>query len=152
MDRAATLAALDAMLPVGAAVALFGERYPDVPANQWYPAFHAILDRYRTQDPARPAIRDAVSDEAMLLASAFDHLERSAVLEQRKTPLDRLVDRALSFAATWQGLPGSREDDLAMEIRSAVAPFANSEGEVPEVLEGHALIARRAKDVLTHAP
>ncbi len=147
MDRVATLASLDQLLPAGGAVALFGESYPEVPANDWYRSFHEILDRYRTADPARPHVRSAARNEAVLLHSPFGQLERSSVLEARLTPVERIVDRALSFAATWQGLPGSREDDLAVEIRSAVAPHADADGHVHEVVEGHALIARRPIDL-----
>jgi hypothetical protein len=88
-----------------------------------------------------------VSNESIFLESSFDHLERVSVLEQRRTAIDRFVDRALSFASTWHGRPGSREHDLAGEIRSVIAPYADTEGLVREVLERHALIARRSCDL-----
>ncbi|WP_433932748.1 hypothetical protein AB3662_01135 [Sorangium cellulosum] len=84
----------------------------------------------------------------MLLDSAFGHLERVSVLEPRETPVERFVDRALSFAATWHGRPGSREEDLAVEVRQTLARYAGADGIVREVLEGHALIARRPREVL----
>lgn len=147
MDRRPTLAALDRLMPVGGAVALFGERYPDVPINAWHKEFQAIVEAYRSQDPAGPLLRANAVDEAVLLDSAFDRLERIGVLEVRQTPVERLVDRALSFAATWRGRPGSREQDLAFEIQNAMIPHADGSGMVHELLEGHALIARRAKDI-----
>jgi SAM-dependent methyltransferase len=143
MDRVQTLKTLDALLDEGGAVALFAERYPEVPANAWQPEFQAIVDSYSTEDPARPLIHGSVKHEAILLDSAFDQLERVAVLEQRETPVERFVDRALSFASTWEGRPGSRVEDLAHEIRRSVAKHADASGIVREVLEGHALVARR---------
>jgi SAM-dependent methyltransferase len=147
MNREATLESLAQLIPFGGAVALFGERYPNVPANAWHGDFQNIVDSYSTEDPAGRLIKESVTNEAVLLESKFDHLERIAVLEQRRTPVDRLVDRALSFAATWHGRPGSREQDLAQDIRNAMRAYADSAGEVREVLEGHALIARRSKDL-----
>jgi SAM-dependent methyltransferase len=147
MDRKPTLQALDRLIPSGGAVALFGERYPDVPANAWHAEFQAIVDAYSSADPARPLIRANLINEAVLLDSAFDRLERIGVLEVRQTPVERFVDRALSFAATWRGRPGSREKDLALEIQTALVPHADGSGLIHEVLEGHALIARRARDL-----
>jgi SAM-dependent methyltransferase len=147
MDRVETVKALDPLIERAGAIALFGESYPEVPANAWYPEFQAIIDSYSTADPARPQIRVGLKNEAVLLDSAFGHLERLSVLERRDTPVERFVDRALSFASTWAGRPGSREEDLVHEIRAAITKHANSEGLVHEVLEGHALIARRPLDL-----
>jgi len=146
MDREATLIALDPLIETGGAVALFSESYPEIPANKWHAEFQALVDSYSTEDPARPLTRALVKSEAVLLASAFDHLERVAVIERRRTPIDRLVDRALSFAATWHGRAGSREHDLAGDVRRAMAKYADAEGIVTEVLEGAALVARRTRD------
>jgi SAM-dependent methyltransferase len=150
MDRAETVKALDALLERAGAIALFGESYPEVPANAWQPEFQAIIDSYSTADPARPQIRASLKNEAVLLGSAFAHLERLSVLERRDTPVERFVDRALSFASTWAGRPGSREEDLAHEIRASISKYANPGGLVQEVLEGHALIARRPQDLATN--
>jgi SAM-dependent methyltransferase len=147
MDRSPTLQALDALLDPGGAVALFGERYPAVPDNAWHTDFQAIIDSYSSDDPARSQILEAPRNEAVLLSSVFNHLERVAVIEVRRTRVERLVDRALSFAATWQGRAGSREDDLAGEIRQAVSRYAAADGTVREVVEGHALLARRPRDL-----
>jgi len=61
-----------------------------------------------------------------------------SVLEPRSTPVERFVDRALSFATTWHGRPASREEDLPHEVRRVLAPFADARGLVREVIEGHA--------------
>jgi SAM-dependent methyltransferase len=147
MDRRETLKALDALVETGGAVALFGTRQPDVPQNAWYRGFQDVIDSYSTDDPARPHTRGAHEHEALLLESAFDHLERVAVLERRRTPIDRFVDRALSFASTWHGRPNFRESELAVDIREVITPHADAEGLVLEVLEGQALVARRTRDV-----
>ena len=147
MDRPQTLRSLDPLLEPGAGVALFGERYPEVPDNVWHREFQRLIDSYATDDPARTRIRDAVQNETVFLESSFDHLERVSVLETRHTPIERFVDRALSFGAAWDGRPGSREQDLAGEVRTLIAKYANGEGIVREVVEGHALIGRRARDL-----
>jgi SAM-dependent methyltransferase len=147
MDRPATLGLLDALVEPSGGVALFNESYPEVPENSWRKAFQESIDAYSTEDPARPKIRASASNESVLLESSFDHLERISVLERRRTPVERFVDRALSFASTWHGRPGSRERDLAGEIRDIIRPYADAEGLVREVLEGHALIARRTRDL-----
>jgi hypothetical protein len=60
------------------------------------------------------------------------------------TPVERLVDRALSLSSVSQGQIGARADDLAGELRAALAAFA-AEGSVTEVVESEALIARRGR-------
>jgi ubiquinone/menaquinone biosynthesis C-methylase UbiE len=147
MDRAQTLRSLDGLLEPGGAVALFGEHYPEVNENAWHADFQALIDSYSTDDPARRQLRAALSHEAILLASAFNHLERVAVLETRHTPVERFVARALSFATTWHGRPGSREEDLPHEVRLLLAPHADERGYVREVIEGQALVARRTADL-----
>lgn len=147
MDREQTLHSLDRLLERGGAVALFSEQYPEVPDNAWHAPFQSLIDSYSTHDPARPQLRAAASHETVLLRSPLSHLERVAVLETRQTPLERFVDRALSFATTWHGRPGSRETDLPQEVRGLLAPFTNAQGEIREVIEGHALVARRPGEI-----
>jgi SAM-dependent methyltransferase len=147
MDRAPTLRSLDERIESGGAVALFSEQYPEIPSNAWHNDFQALVDSYGSADPARIQLRAAPRHEAFLLASAFDHLERVAVLETRHTPIERFVDRALSFATTWHGRPGSREDDLPHEVRRVLAPHADERGNILEVIEGQALVARRSADL-----
>lgn len=146
MDREQTVAALDPLLVTGGAIATFGERYPEVRENAWYPEFRALLDSYASEDPAQTRTRGLGPHEAVLYAGGFDHLERISVLETRATPVEHIVDRALSFGASWDGRPGSREDDLAGEVRALIAKSAK-DGLVREVIEGHALIGFRARDL-----
>ncbi len=147
MDRAQTLASLGALLDDGGAIALFSESYPNVAENAWRREFQAILEGYTAADPAKPVFQATPANEELFLASPFDHLERLSVIERRETPLDRFADRALSYGSTWQGKPGSREDDLAEDIRKAIAKYADESGVVREVIEGHALVARRSADL-----
>jgi SAM-dependent methyltransferase len=142
MDRAATLQRLDEIVEPQGAVTLFLERYPDVPANLWHKDFQSIVDKYSVDDPAKPLTRAAVGHTTILLASAFSQLEKIAVIEPRATPVERFVDRALSLASTWEGSPGSRTEDLAIELRHALEKYA-TDGVINEVIEGEALIARR---------
>ena len=113
-----------------------------MPENAWFTTFDAIVDSYATHDPAKEQTATAKTHEAVLLHSAFSHLERVSVLEPRQTPVERLVDRALSFARAWYSEGGPRPDALAQAVRAGLAPFAR-DGVIEEVLEGTALIARR---------
>ena len=142
MDRPRTLKVLETLIEPTGGVALFQESYPVVPVNDWQPSFQAILDYYGAADPARDRTHSNKDHETVLLDSTFSHLERVAVLERRDTSIEHLVDRSLSYARAWEGRPGSRLKDMAMEVRDALQPYA-TKGYVPEVLEGTALIARR---------
>jgi ubiquinone/menaquinone biosynthesis C-methylase UbiE len=146
MDRHQTLRMLDTLVEPGGAVALFQESYPVVPVNDWQPSFQAILDYYGAEDPARERTHNNKDHETVLLDSPFSHLERVAVLEPRLTSVESFVDRALSFARAWQGRPGSRLKDMALEVRDALASYAKDKM-VAEVVEGTALIARRPHEV-----
>jgi ubiquinone/menaquinone biosynthesis C-methylase UbiE len=146
MDRPKTLAALDRLIVRGGAVALFQESYPMVPVNDWQPSFQGILDYYGANDPARERTQNNKDHEAVLMNSAFNHLERVSVLESRLTSIEHFVDRALSFARAWQGKPGSRLKDMALEVRDALAAYS-VDGMVAEVVEGTALVARRPSEV-----
>jgi SAM-dependent methyltransferase len=142
MDRPCTLDMLDTLIEPTGGVALFQESFPAVPANDWHPSFQAILDYYGAGDPARDRTHGNKDHETVLLESAFSHLERIAVLEPRSTSIEHLVDRSLSYARAWEGRPGSRLKDMALEVRDALQPYA-TKGYVAELLEGTALIARR---------
>jgi SAM-dependent methyltransferase len=146
MDRPRTLRALDSLIDPTGAIALFQESFPEVPVNDWHPSFQAILDYYGAGDPARERTHGNKDHETVLLDSAFSHLERISVLERRSTSIEHLVDRSLSYARAWEGRPGSRLKDMVLEVRDALEPYATN-GFVPEVLEGTALIARRPSEV-----
>lgn len=144
MDRARTLEQLDRMIEPDGAVALFATDHPAVPDNAWQDSFEALLDRYSEGQSARNAHRapGALKHEAILLESAFNRLERISVIERRRTPLERFVDRALSFSRTSRDKIGAKSDELAREVRDAMVSFA-MDGLVTEVVASAALIARR---------
>ncbi|GDY14387.1 hypothetical protein LBMAG53_32650 [Planctomycetota bacterium] len=146
-DRAATLRALDAITEVGGAVALIGDRFPEVPDNAWRPGFEALLDSYGKDEGALAKLRGEPSHEDILLSSPFSHLERVAVVQRRRTPLEHFVDRALSFGKVWHGSPGFNAEELAARFRAQLLPFAGTDGRVAEVIEGQALVARRPAEI-----
>jgi SAM-dependent methyltransferase len=146
MDRPRTLEVLDGIVEPGGAVALFGTTYPAVTENAWQADFNAVLDRHAESDPARDLLRTATDPDAVLLASPFRHIERVAVLERRRTPVDRFVDRAFSFAKTWGGRVDAPPPDLAEEVQAVLRPYA-VDGIVTEVVEGRATIAWRPAEI-----
>ncbi len=144
MDRPDTLTRLDRIIEPGGAVVLFGDDHPKIPDNRWVEVFRQMIDRYAEADSERAGRRgpDWLRHEAVLLDSPFPHLERIGVIERRATPVEQLVDRALSLSSVSHALIGPRADDLAREVRDAMTPFAVA-GVLSEVVESQALIARR---------
>jgi len=143
MDRAETLRRLDAMIEPGGAVALFGDAHPDVPDNAWRAPWREVLDRYRDAASERPQ-RGAgwVPHEALLLDSAFCHLDRVAAIDRRRIPVVTLVERALSRSGSSPAKLGDRVAALSEDVVRALEPFTRS-GMVTEVVETYALIASR---------
>ena len=142
MDREKTLDSLDALIRPGGAVVLFSESNPDLPANAWAPIFQKVLDTYAANDPARPQIRSGHRHEAVLLDSKFSHLKKIIVYERRATPLERFVDRALSYASVWAGTPDLNPQEVGERVISHLESFATN-GVIHEVVAGEALIGRR---------
>ena len=145
MDRADTLARLDTIIEPAGAIALFADRHPQVPDNRWRIEFEKLIERYIDGDSHRRKRKspDWLRHEAFLLASAFTHLERISVIERRQVSIDGLVDRVFSMSSTSPGKLGARAEHLAAEVRAAMQPFARS-GQITEVVESEALVARRA--------
>jgi hypothetical protein len=48
------------------------------------------------------------------------------VIERRATPVERIVDRALSLSSVSHGQIGERADDLAREMREAMTANARN--------------------------
>jgi trans-aconitate methyltransferase len=145
MNRAETLARLDPMVEAGGAVLLLSTEIPELPQNAWHKAYRDVTEPYANQDPDRLRRKSAdwAKDEAVLLASPFDRLERIAVIERHETPVEALVDRALSTSSMTRAKLAGQADELAEKLRAALAPFANG-GRIAELVESEALIARRA--------
>ncbi len=144
MDRADTLRRLDALICPDGAVVLFSDLYPDVPDNAWLPEFRAIRHRHAGEERAARRRPDWQSHTALLLESPFSRLERIGVIERRRIPTARIVDRALSMSSASRARIGSRVDELASDI-GAMADRLARDGIVTEVVESTALIAFRPR-------
>jgi trans-aconitate methyltransferase len=144
MDRADTLERLNGMIEPGGAIALFGDRHPELHENAWRAVYNAVLDKYSAQDAARRKRKGAewVEHESVLLASPFAQLERIGVIESRRTPVAHIEDRMLSLSSTSRDQLGARADDMIDELREKLAPFV-THGEITEIVESQALIAMR---------
>ncbi len=148
MDRARTLERLDARVAARGAVVLFADRHPEVPDNAWLKPYRELLEQYAADDAGR-AERKApgwLTHEAVLLGSAFDRLERVAVIERRRTAIDVFAARAFSMSSTAPDRLGARAHELERRVRELMASHASGAVEVTEVLETEALIARRRRD------
>jgi hypothetical protein len=144
MDRADTLQRLDGMIEADGALALFGDRHPELHENAWRAIYNAVLDKYSAEDSARRQRKGAawVEHESMLLASPFSQLERIGVIESRRTPVANIEDRLLSLSSVSRDKIGDRADAMIAELREQLAPFV-SNGEITEIVESQALIAMR---------
>ena len=140
MDRADTLRRLDALIEPEGALILFNDVRPEVPDNVWYEQYAALVERFANTDASIPP--DQLKHEAVLLDSPFDQLARFGVIERRVTPIERLVDRALSMSTSSPEQLGLLSERLAQELRTQITPFATA-GAVVEVIESRALVARR---------
>jgi SAM-dependent methyltransferase len=144
MDRADTLRRLDGMIEAGGALALFGDRHPELRENAWRAVYDAVLDKYSAEDSARRQRKGAdwVEHESVLLASAFPRLERIGVIECRRTPVGNIEDRLLSLSSVSRDKIGARADQMIAELNERLLPFV-SDGAITEVVESQALIAMR---------
>ena len=144
MDRADTLRRLDEMIEPGGLIALCHSSHPDLPENAWLKAYDAVTGRYKDEDPDRAKRKSPEwpRDETVLLRSAFSRLERISAIELRSTPVERVVDRALSMSSTTPLRLGEAAAALAREVRAALAPFA-AESAIAEIVESEALLAFR---------
>ncbi len=144
MDRADTLTRLDGLIEPEGAMALFHDDHPALPDNDWCEPYRALLDRYTEPDDHHELRKSGrwVRHEAVLLESPFSSLETVAVTERRRTPVDRLVDRAFSMSTTSPQRLGDKVADLARELRGLLEGIA-VDGAVTEVVRSEALIASR---------
>ena len=144
MDRADTLQRLDGMIDAGGALALFGDRHPELSENAWRAAYNAVLDKYSAEDSARRQRKGAewVEHESVLFTSAFSQLERIGVIESRRTPVAQMEDRLLSLSSTSRDKIGARADEMIAELREKLAVFV-VDGALTEMVESQALIAMR---------
>jgi SAM-dependent methyltransferase len=145
MDRAATLEALDRIIEPGGAIALFRDSYPALPQNQWRDQFRSVLEPFAQKDPAHALHRREGSrtpHEAFLLESKFCRLERISVINRIETPVEHLIDRALSMSTTSPERLGSEMETVVDRVREALNPQARC-GLIVEIVESEALLAFR---------
>jgi SAM-dependent methyltransferase len=146
MDRAATLEALDRIVAPRGAVALFRDSHLELPQNRWRDEFRAILEPYAQKDPghSRAARRDPswLPHEAVLLESKFNQLERHSVIQRIETPVERLIDRALSMSSTSPERLGTEIDSVTAQLRGVLNSHSSG-GLIVEVVESEALLAFR---------
>jgi len=144
-DRAATLQALDRIIETRGAVALFGDKHLKIPENRWHQEFEAVLDEYGRADAThfRNAVRDGSPHESFLLQSNFNRLKRISVIRKLQTPVERLIDRALSRSNTSPERLGINLNAAMKKLREALEHHAAG-GMIPEIVEFQALLAFRA--------
>lgn len=140
MDRPETLRRLDALIEPGGAIALFHDTHPQIPDNAWYPAYRALLRRYAGDDSygAQTSRADWVRHEAILLDSAFAHVEEIGVHQRRPASVAALIDRALSMSSTSGARLGDQADTMMDDIRATLPP-----GDFVEVVVSQATLAWR---------
>jgi len=143
MDRTETLRRLDAMIEPEGAVALFDSSHCEVPENDWYEEYRAVVRRYAADDTAhvRRTSQRWVRHEAFLLDSVFCQLDQIAVIERRQVCARQLIDRAFSRSSTAPDRLGERAEKLAVEVEALLAPFPA----LTEVVSTSALIGRRTQ-------
>ena len=151
MDRAATLETLAGIVPENGAIALFGDSHLEVPANGWRKRFESIIEPFSEKDSAHATRRNNpawMPHEAVLLNSKFNHLERISVIRQLESPVERLLDRALSRSTTSPQRLGAGQAQLLETLRTALNEEATA-GIITEVVESEALLAFRQNPLHT---
>ncbi|XHR29742.1 MAG: class I SAM-dependent methyltransferase [Chthoniobacteraceae bacterium] len=148
MDRAATLEKLAALTPERSAVALFHDSHCALPENAWQERYKAALAPYRAKDESvlQRESPDWLPHEAYLLASHFNRLERISVIRRIETPVDRLIDRALSMSVTSPEKLGENRKALVAKLRETLESDARN-GIVTEIVESEALLGFRSPPV-----
>jgi SAM-dependent methyltransferase len=142
MDRVEVLRRLDAMIEPGGSVVLLHDDHPDSPENAWHATYRAILARYADDDVAKRVRSRWAGHSAVLAASPFRNLRRLRAFDRTRITLDALILRTRSMSSVARSRIGARADDLAAEVRAAMAPFA-PDGSLPELIASTALIASR---------
>ncbi|MET0283135.1 MAG: hypothetical protein ABW352_01640 [Polyangiales bacterium] len=120
-DGARLLADLDTLVERGGAVAVLGSRYPRLPENDW---------RFALEPAPAELVHDL--DEGLLLDSAFARVERVSVFERSTLTVEQAVAEL-------------RPAD-AERARAELRAHVSADDLLHQLVEGHALIARREGD------
>lgn len=139
MDRKQTLQMLDRLvLPEGALV-LFSDKHPAVPENHWREGYESVLGEFG--GPRRHRDPSWIPNDVFLRESRFCELETLSVTHQLLTPVESIVDRALSMSVTTPERLGGRIDEFTQRVKAVLEPIAQA-GKVMELVEWRALVAR----------
>jgi len=144
-DRTATLAALDALIVPGGAVALFDDEHPRTRENAWRRKLEEVGRRYGRAE--EPHIRERESGtyrthESYLLESTFKDLVRITVVVRRARTADDIVGLAYSLSTSAPHKLGERRAAFEADLRAALVELS-PDGRFTEIAEMGALIARR---------
>ncbi|MBV9673645.1 MAG: hypothetical protein JO076_12595 [Verrucomicrobia bacterium] len=144
MDRQKTLETLFSILAPNGAVVLFHDSHLEDPENQWTARYDALLKPYAEKDPGSYRHRSNepswLTHQSVLLRSPFSTLERISVIERIQTPMDRLVDRALSMSSTSPERLGNQLSSFIEELRQ-ILQQESRDGFITEVVEFEASMA-----------
>ncbi|MDR1145463.1 MAG: class I SAM-dependent methyltransferase [Verrucomicrobiales bacterium] len=145
MDRAATLTKLAQLTTPDGVVGLFDDQHCQIPENHWQARVQAVLEPYvsRDEDYQVRQREDWRPHLSFLLASAFNRLEQIAVIQKINTPVDRLIDRALSRSSTSPERLGADLNPVIARLRAVLNETAVN-GNITEVVEFRALLGCRA--------
>lgn len=122
-DGARLLAELEPLVERGGSIAVLGYRYPRLPENDW---------RLALEPAASEAVHDL--DEGLLLRSPFARVERVSVFARCALSVDEALEKLAP--------PPERLEELRGQLRSHV----DRDGLLHQLVEGHALLARREGD------
>jgi SAM-dependent methyltransferase len=144
MDREETLRRLDRLIEPGGAVVLFGEEHPRLPENTRIRDYQQLLNSYSADDKTHVILRAEgfTPHTSVLLGSAFNRLERIAVIHRTPVTLKTLTDRALSLSSTSRARLGPKADEMIAELGRRMMSW-EAEGPMEEILSSSALIAWR---------
>ncbi len=145
MDRAATLGVLDRMVTADGAVALLHDTHPRTVENNWRRLLHDLGNKYGRGEASHVQARENAnyrSHESCLLDSAFDQLERVAIVIKLERTADDIVGLAFSLSTSAPQKLGDRKDQFEAELRAGLAGLS-PDGRFSEIAEMSALIARR---------
>jgi SAM-dependent methyltransferase len=145
MDGSLTLSALNQRVSFGGALAFFDDDHPRTVENSWRFALRDIADKFgRSQSHhiVQAKSREFRSRHALLMESAFCHLEGTSAFVRRQIATDEVVGLAFSLSTTSPERLGERTQAFEDELRRALAEIS-PEGRFTEIAELSALIAKR---------
>ena len=144
MDRAATLAMLDAIVVPGGSVALFHDAHPPVEENRWFKTLYDVARKFGRNENEHGKERDGGHRryEPYLFASAFTELDWLSVTIRQTLTVDDIIGRAFSMSTCSPGLLGAGLEAFTAALTDALRALS-PDGTFTEIAELVALVARR---------